>query len=112
MSEQSAAAGGYLLVETQVGAGADTLLRDGLALVATGAPVKLFLVADAVATAVRGASDSLAELVHAGAQVWVDEFTLAQRALPARVLADGVSVTTMDTVADALLTDGVRTVWH
>lgn len=129
-------AGGYLLVETQVGATSARFLADGLALAAAGARVWLFLAADAVGAAVGpgigGAADggagggaggaaggavggvggALAELLRAGVGVWVDEFTLTQRALPRRVLADGVRVATMDSVAATLLADGVRTVWH
>jgi hypothetical protein len=108
MSEPAA----YLLVETRTGPNSDRFLRDGLALARSGVRVSLFLTADAVATAVRGSSDALAALVREGGRVWVDEFTLRQRAVPARVLADGVDVVDLDTVADALVDSGVRTVWH
>ena len=104
--------GGYLLVETQSGPTSDRFLADGLALAGAGAQVTLFLVADAAATAVAGRCGALAELVSAGARVWVDGFTLAQRALPDRVLAPGVTVATMDGVAEVVLAAGVRTVWH
>jgi hypothetical protein len=102
----------YLLVETRTGPTSERFIRDGLALARSGKHVRLFLVADAVGTAVLGASDALAELVRAGADVWVDDFTLTQRALPHRVLVEGVGVVTLGQVAKAVLADGTRTVWH
>lgn len=103
---------GFLLIETRTGPASDRFLGDGRTLAGTGQPVRLLLVADAVATAVRGASEPLAGFLRAGGTLWVDDLTLAQRALPARVLVEGAAVVSMDTVADALLSDGVRTVWH
>ncbi len=102
----------YLLVETQTGPASERFLADGAALAGAGGPVCLFLATDAVGTAVAGASDALAELLKAGAEVWVDGFTLEQRALPRAVLAEGVRVATMDQVAEKIMAGGVRTVWH
>lgn len=111
-SDPPASGPGFLLIETRTGPASDRFLGDGQALAAAGHPVRLLLVADAVASAVRGASGSLGAFLRAGGELWVDDLTLAQRALPTRVLVDGATVVDMDTVAGALLADGVRTVWH
>lgn len=102
----------FLLVDTQHGAMSDRFLADALALARASTPVTVFLVADAVAGAVRGASAMLAELVAAGGRVWVDEFTLAQRALAAAPLAPGVAVADIGRVADLVTADGTKVVWH
>ncbi|MFC0599937.1 hypothetical protein [Streptomyces palmae] len=102
----------YLLVESQVGHASERFVGDALALAAAGGRVRLFLVADAVAAAVRGASEPVAAFTAAGGELWVDGFTLAQRAIPRRVLADAASVVDMDRVAAELTAAGTRVVWH
>lgn len=102
----------YLLVESQVGHTSERFLGDGLALARFGSRVCLFLVADAVSAAVRGASPVLDSLIAAGGEVWVDDFTLAQRALPPGVLAAGVTVVSMAQVAATLTEKSTTVVWH
>lgn len=108
----SAIATTYLLVESQVGHTSERFLGDGLALARSGAKVCVFLVADAVSAAVRGASPVLAEFTSAGGQIWADNFTLAQRALPLEMLADEVTVVSIERVAATLTTDQLTVVWH
>ncbi|RJQ75854.1 hypothetical protein [Amycolatopsis panacis] len=102
----------YLLVETRADATANRFLADAEALARAGERVRLFLVADAVALGIRGAHPVLPQVVDAGGQVWIDAFTLAHRALRTAPLADGVTPAGMDDVAEALLTAGVKVVWH
>lgn len=102
----------HLLVETGAGELADRFLGDAVALARSGDRVVVFLTADAVGTAVRDRSPVLTELARTGAQVWVDDFVLAQRALTGAPLADGVAAVPMRAVAERLLADGVRMVWH
>ncbi len=102
----------YLLVESQVGHTSELFLGDGLALARSGSRVCVFLVADAVSAAVRGASPVLAELIAVGGEVWVDDFTLAQRALPPHVLAVGVTVVGIAQVAATLTEKSTKVVWH
>lgn len=102
----------HLLVETQAGGTAERFLADAVALARAGGRVRLFLAADAVALGIRNASTALGEFVRTGGEVWIDEFTLAHRALRAAPLADGVAVAGMAEVAEWLLTPGTRMVWH
>jgi sulfur relay (sulfurtransferase) DsrF/TusC family protein len=105
----------HLLVETQsawAGPGCDRFLRDAVALSAAGHPVCLFLVQDGVLAALDGASPPMAELLASGAQVWVDGFSLAARALRPAGLRAGVTVVDMAAVAAKLLEPDVRVVWR
>lgn len=102
----------HLLVETQSGTMSDRFLADALALARARRPVTVFLTGDAVASAVRGANAALAELVAAGGEVWVDDFTLAQRALVRAPLAPGVTVADITRVAGLVTAAGTRVVWH
>ncbi|QEV19959.1 hypothetical protein [Streptomyces alboniger] len=102
----------YLLVETQSGTTAERFLADAAALAGAGERVRLFLASDGVALGIRGASAGLPRFLGAGGQAWIDEFTLAHRALHAAPLAPGVRTTGMGDVADWLLEPGTRVVWH
>ncbi|KUJ65378.1 hypothetical protein ACZ90_48840 [Streptomyces albus subsp. albus] len=102
----------YLLVESQVGHVSERFIGDAVALAAAGERVRLFLVADAVAAAVRGTSEPVAAFTAAGGELWVDDFTLAQRAIPRQALAEGAGVVDMDRVATELTAAGTRVVWH
>ncbi|MGW7436009.1 hypothetical protein [Streptomyces sp. NPDC054849] len=102
----------YLLVETQSGGTAERFLADAAALAGAGERVCLFLAADGVALGIRGASAGLPQFLGAGGQAWIDEFTLAHRALDAASLTPGVRTTGMGDLADWLLEPGTRVVWH
>jgi sulfur relay (sulfurtransferase) complex TusBCD TusD component (DsrE family) len=102
----------HLLVETRSGTTAARFLADAVALARHGGQVRLFLTADAVALGIRDASALLTTFVGAGGQVFVDEVTLAHRALRAAPLAPGVTPTGMAAVAEWLLTPDTRVVWH
>ena len=103
----------YLLVETQ-GRWAehlfDRFVGDAAALADAGRSVCVYLVQDAVTAAVEPASPALADLVRRGGTVWVDDFSLAQRALEKAELLG--SVVDMTVVADAVLAERSRVVWH
>jgi predicted peroxiredoxin len=109
----------YLLVETQgswAGPGCDRFLGDAAALAAGGHGVWLFLAQDGVLAAATEAATApgsgLRRLVEQGVTVWVDRFSLEQRALPAEALPAGVATVDMAPVAAKLLEPGVRAVWH
>ena len=102
----------HLLVESQSGPMSDRFLADALALARSGQRVCVFLVSDGVDAAVRGASPVLAEAIVSGARVWVDEFTLAQRALLVAPLATGAVVVDMARVAELVTAAGTSVVWH
>lgn len=105
----------FLLVQTQSdwqGPTAGRFLDDAVVLAGYGHPVTVFLVQDAVTTAVRGATPLLARLAELGATVWVDDFSLAQRALRADQLDPAATVTDMATVVVRMLDGCTRVVWH
>ena len=105
----------FLLVESQgawSGPMAERFLDDGTALARAGQRVSVLLVQDGVTAALPGAAAAVDRLTAAGATVWVDDFSLAQRALPADRVVPGAAVVDMDAVAAKLLGDRVRVVWH
>jgi sulfur relay (sulfurtransferase) complex TusBCD TusD component (DsrE family) len=102
----------YLLVATQSGGTAERFLTDAAVLAGAGERVRLFLAADGVALGIRGASSGLPQFLSAGGQAWIDEFTLAHRALHGAALTPGVRTTGMGDLADWLLEPGTRVVWH
>ncbi|MEV8476456.1 hypothetical protein [Streptomyces sp. NPDC051173] len=102
----------YLLVETQSGGTAERFLADAAALAGSGERVRLFLAADGVALGIRGANAKLPQFLGAGGQTWVDDFSLAHRALHAAPLVPGVRTTGISDLADWLLEPGTRVVWH
>jgi sulfur relay (sulfurtransferase) DsrF/TusC family protein len=105
----------YLMIESQgpwAGPNAGRFVRDAVELAESGTNVVLLLVQDGVLTALDGANDTLDRLRHTGVAVWVDEFSLRQRALPVTRLAEGAAVVDMDAVAAELLAEGGQAVWH
>lgn len=108
----TAGATSYLLVESQAGLVSERFIGDGVALAAAGARVRLFLVADAVSAAVRGAGEQVARFTAAGGELWVDDFTLAQRAIPRDVLVEAATVVDMAQVAAQVTAAGTKVVWH
>lgn len=105
----------FLLIESQGGWSgpmSQRFLDDGAVLAGAGERVSVFLVQDAVTAALPGAAGTLSRLAEAGVTIWVDDFSLAQRSLPADRVVPEATVVGMDTVADKLLGDRVRVVWH
>jgi len=102
----------YLLVETRQGDTVDLFVRDALTLARAGRRVRLLLVGDGVGVAAGRPAPSLGEFLAAGGELWVDDFTLAQRAIPRGSLVDGASVVSMAQVAGLLGEEHVRAVWH
>lgn len=105
----------YLLIESQgnwAGPNAGRFLGDASALAKAGHEVSVFLVQDGVFAAVNDSVPEIATLAELGATVWADDFSTAQRALPARSLSPHVELVGMDTVAELLMSEGCRAVWH
>ncbi|AQA16644.1 MULTISPECIES: DsrE family protein [Streptomyces] len=108
----------HLLIESRgpwAGASCGAFVRDASTLAGSGHPVQLVLVQDAVTAAVRGTAEDSAEvraLVEAGGEVWVDDFSLAQRGLAADRLIPEARVVGMPEVSARVLAPGVRVVWH
>ena len=105
----------YLLIETQGpwgGPMAGRALADAAALAREGHRTWVLLIQDGVTAAVPGAAPGLAELAGLGVRVWVDDFSLAQRALPGDRLDPAVTVVDMTTVMHRLLAAATRVVWH
>lgn len=101
--------GMFFLVESRGpmnGPGCDSFLGDALALREDGHPVRVLLIQDGVA-----AMPGTADLVAAGAEVWVDGFSVRQRGL-AGSLSAGAKLVEMAEVAAAIREPGVRVVWH
>lgn len=107
---------GYLLIESDgpnlVGTVRNRFAGDAARLAEDGEEVSLFLIENGVAGAVRGAAPEIEEFVRLGGDLWVDDFSLAQRALRPEDLVAGARTVAMDQVAETLLRPGVRAVWH
>ncbi|MFF2651049.1 DsrE family protein [Streptomyces sp. NPDC058045] len=104
----------YLLIESQgtwAGPNAARFLGDARVLAEAGHQVCVFLVQDGVFAAAPGIPE-LESLTKAGAEVWVDDFSAAQRALGERALSPHVTVAGMDRASEMLMSEGCRTVWH
>ncbi|MBC2875736.1 MULTISPECIES: DsrE family protein [Streptomyces] len=104
----------YLMFESQgpwAGPNAGRFLDDACALAEAGHEVCVFLVQDGVFSAAPGAPQ-LRRLAENGAQVWADDFSVAQRALHGTTLSPHVTVKGMDAAARLLLADDCRNVWH
>lgn len=105
----------HLLLASQgpwSGHGAARFLADSAALAGTGAEVTVVLISDATAFAAVGGSAELVAALDAGAEVWVDRFSAAARALADTPLPAGTRWTDMDLVAERMLAPDVRVVWH
>ncbi|MFF8035949.1 MULTISPECIES: hypothetical protein [unclassified Streptomyces] len=106
---------GYFLVESKgnwAGPGAEAFLRDAAVLAEAGHRVRVLLVEDGVLTAVGTGVPEIRRLAGAGAEILVDDFSAAQRALSATTLSPHVRLAGMDVAAAALTEDGCRGVWH
>ncbi|GAA3201045.1 MULTISPECIES: DsrE family protein [Streptomyces] len=110
-----AGAASYFLVESKgnwAGPNAAAFLADAAALAEAGHRVRVFLVEDGVLSAVGTDVPEIRRLAEAGAEILVDDFSAAQRALSATTLSPHVRIAGMDLAAAALTEDGCRGVWH
>jgi predicted peroxiredoxin len=74
--------------------------------------VDLFLVQNAVLMA-RAADAPLRRLIdELGVPVWVDDFSLATRAIDPTTVASGTTVTGIDRLVDLLTRPGCKPIWH
>jgi predicted peroxiredoxin len=105
----------YLMIESggpAEGSGAGRFIADATVLAGQGASVALVLIQNGVAAAVAGTMTGLDDFMRRGGRLWIDEFSARQRALDQGDLISGARVIGMGDLADALLTPGVRAVWH
>lgn len=105
----------YLLVETggpDAGPACDRFVGDAVRLAAADAGVTLLLLENGVAAAVRDAQPALGALLRHGGELWVDSFSLRQRAVLPADLVSGATVVEMADVAERLLRPGLTAVWH
>ncbi|MFD3875215.1 hypothetical protein [Streptomyces sp. NPDC058623] len=105
----------YLLVESQGsygGPGSEAFLGDAVRLARAGHDVAVLLIENGVTEGLDGAGPAVGRVQEAGGEVWVDAFSLSQRALPAQRLVPGVRLVEMDEVAERILRPAVRGVWH
>ena|SRR5437667_9496629 len=105
----------YLLIESRDPFDSnDTRFCADLAhqLAAAKIEVTLFLVQNGVLPARQGArSGDLARLAGAGVRVLADSFSLRERGIDERRLAQGVAAAPLETVMDALAA-GANVIWH
>ena len=105
----------YLLVETggpDAGPACERFVGDAVRLAAGDAGVTLLLLEAGVVAAVREAGPDLGSLLRNGGELWVDSFSLRQRAVLPADLVSGARVVEMTDVAERLLRPGLSTVWH
>lgn len=114
-ADAGGAAPSYFLIESKgnwAGPGAGAFLLDAVALAEAGHRVRVYLVEDGVLSAVGSDVPEVERLAGAGAEILVDDFSAAQRALDAGRLSPHVKLAGMETVAAALAEDDCRGVWH
>ncbi|GGQ06465.1 hypothetical protein [Streptosporangium pseudovulgare] len=107
--------GAHLLIETRgpwEGPACARFLADAVDLARGGDRVCVLLLQDGVTAAVGRPLPEVETLVGLGAGVWVDRFSVEQRALSKVPAAGGTEQVEMDRVAALLLDPGVRVVWH
>ena len=105
----------HLLIETQgtwKGPGCSRFIADADTLARAGEGVWLVLLEDGVTAAVGTPVPELLNFVRNGGRLWIDSFSLAQRALATVPLVSGHELVEMDDVAGKLLDPTVRAVWH
>jgi hypothetical protein len=105
----------FLLVETggpSAGPGCERFLGDAVRLAQDDAGVTLLLLENGVAAAVRDAQPGLGALLRHGGELWVDSFSLRQRAVLPADLVGGARLVDMAEVAERLLRPGLTAVWH
>ncbi|MEV0696809.1 hypothetical protein AB0I53_02650 [Saccharopolyspora sp. NPDC050389] len=105
----------YLLIDSggpRAGAECDRFVGDAVRLLEGGDAVALLLIENAAPAAVRDAFPSIDGFLRNGGELWVDSFSLQQRAVRAEDLVSGARVVEMADVAEKLLETGLRAVWH
>jgi hypothetical protein len=105
----------HLLIESQgpwAGGACAAFLRDARDLARLGHRVQLLLIQEGVGAAVRDAPGGAREAAEAGAEILVDDFSLAQRGLPGPGLLPGARIVDMAEVSARVLDPDVRVVWH
>ena len=105
----------YLLVETggpSAGPSCERFVGDAVRLAEQDADVTLLLIENGVAAAVPGAQAGVGALLRHGGELWVDSFSLRQRAVYPDDLVSGARVVDMADVAERLLRPGLTAVWH
>lgn len=105
----------HVLIETQgpwKGPGCGRFIADAAALARAGTDVWLVLAEDGVTAAVGTPVPELLDLFRHGGRLWIDEFSLRQRALADAPIVAGHALVDMTDVAAKLLEDDVRAVWH
>jgi hypothetical protein len=105
----------HLLIESKgpwAGGACAGFLRDARDLAGLGHPVQLLLIQEGVGAAVGGAPGGAQEAAAAGAEILVDDFSLAQRGLAAAGLLPAARVVDMAEISARVLAPGVRVVWH
>lgn len=103
----------YLLIESrsdQESAEVATLRRRAVHLCRAGHRVTLFLVQNAVLSG--NAAPTLAELLDAGVEVWLDDFSLTNRTLAAVPRPAGLRTGGMPELVRMLMAPDVVPVWH
>ncbi|MFC5216363.1 DsrE family protein [Streptomyces coerulescens] len=106
---------GFVLIESngrESGPGCARFLTDATALARAGHPVRVVLLQEGVTAALPGALAELDQALRAGAELWVDEFSLAQRGLAIEALVPEARTIGMAEVAGELLADDTKVVWH
>lgn len=103
-----------LLIESQGApdpARGSRCLRMARHLATAGTETVVFLLDDGVGAAV-GSHPELSDAVEAGACVWADEESLAERAISVDQLVPGVLAVGLTKVAPMLFDPAVKVVWH
>jgi sulfur relay (sulfurtransferase) complex TusBCD TusD component (DsrE family) len=104
----------YLLIESRDPFETNSVLHyyDLAAALAKEGDVSLFLVQNGVLPARRSRqSQHLTDLARAGVRVLAEEFSLRERGIRAKQLAEGVRVAGLDVVIDQLA-EGRKALWH
>lgn len=105
---------GHLLIESRgptAGPGCARFVLDATALARSGHRVDLVLIQAGVIAAVPGLVPEVEDAVSAGVRVWVDAYSSAQWGYETSDMME-VRVIDMADVAEILLEDDVRAVWH
>jgi predicted peroxiredoxin len=104
----------HLLIESQAWperAGGSRFVRTARHLAGLGTQTVLFLIDEGVDVAV-GPQLGLTSVIEAGASVWADQESLAQRGISADDLVPGVVQAGLDKVTPLLFDPDVKVVWH
>ncbi|MCX5415788.1 hypothetical protein [Streptomyces sp. NBC_00059] len=104
----------YVMVESRhpfTDPGDGAFVRDAVALAEAGHRVRLCLVQDGVLGA-AARTEGITDALRAGVRIQADAYSLRRHALRAADLAADVEVHDMGGLAELLLADDTRVVWH